>query len=380
MSVTIRRALLSVSNKEGLLDFARGLRSRGIAILSTGGTAAMLREDGIEVTDVAAVTGFPEIMDGRVKTLHPKIHGGLLGRRGTDDAVMAAHGIEPIDLVAVNLYPFAATVAKAGCTFEDAIENIDIGGPAMVRASAKNHDRVTIVVDPLDYGTVLAEIDREDGGVSEETRRRLATKAFAHTAQYDAAVAAYLDRATRPSGAGEFPDLLALQFRKRLDLRYGENPHQHAAFYVATDSQGASVGSASQLQGKELSFNNLADADTAFECVRQFDAPACVIVKHANPCGVAVAGSLGEAYDRAFRTDPTSAFGGIIAFNQPLDGETARTVVERQFVEVIIAPSVEPEAREVCARKENVRLLVTGGLAPSSTRFEIRSLNGGLLL
>jgi phosphoribosylaminoimidazolecarboxamide formyltransferase/IMP cyclohydrolase len=380
VSVTIRRALLSVSNKEGLLDFARGLRSRGITILSTGGTAAMLREDGIDVTDVASVTGFPEIMDGRVKTLHPKIHGGLLGRRGIDDAVMAAHGIEAIDLVAVNLYPFAATVAKPGCTFADAVENIDIGGPAMVRASAKNHERVTIVVDPLDYGTVLAEIDREAGGVSEETRRRLATKAFAHTAQYDAAVAAYLDRATKSAGTSEFPDLLALQFRKRLDLRYGENPHQQAAFYVATDSQGASVGSASQLQGKELSFNNLADADTAFECVRQFEAPACVIVKHANPCGVAVAGSLGEAYDRAFRTDPTSAFGGIIAFNQPLDAGTARTIVERQFVEVIIAPSVEPEAREVCARKENVRLLVTGGLAPSSTRFEIRSLNGGLLL
>ena len=380
MSVTIRRALLSVSNKEGLLDFARALRSRGVTILSTGGTAAMLREDGIEVVDVAAVTGFPEIMDGRVKTLHPKIHGGLLGRRGADDAVMAEHGIEAIDLVAVNLYPFAATVAKPGCSFEDAIENIDIGGPAMVRASAKNHDRVTIVVDPLDYGTVLAEIDRQGGGVSDETRRRLATKAFAHTAQYDAAVAAYLDRATRSAAASEFPDLLALQFRKRLDLRYGENPHQHAAFYVATDSQGASVGSASQLQGKELSFNNLADADTAFECVRQFDAPACVIVKHANPCGVAVAASLREAYDRAFRTDPTSAFGGIIAFNQPLDGETARAIVERQFVEVIVAPSAEPEAREACAKKENVRLLVTGSLAPSNTRFEIRSLNGGLLL
>jgi phosphoribosylaminoimidazolecarboxamide formyltransferase/IMP cyclohydrolase len=380
VSVTIRRALLSVSNKEGLLDFARGLRSRGVTILSTGGTAAMLREDGIEVTDVAAVTGFPEIMDGRVKTLHPKIHGGLLGRRGTDDAVMAEHGIEAIDLVAVNLYPFAATVARPGCTFEDAIENIDIGGPAMVRASAKNHDRVTIVVDPLDYGTVLAEIDREGGGVSDATRRRLATKAFAHTAQYDAAVASYLDRATRPANGSEFPELLALQFRKRLDLRYGENPHQHAAFYVATDSQGASVGSASQLQGKELSFNNLADADTAFECVRQFDAPACVIVKHANPCGVAVATSLREAYDRAFRTDPTSAFGGIIAFNQALDADTARTIVERQFVEVIIAPAVDAEAREVCAKKENVRLLVTGGLAPSNTRHEIRSLNGGLLL
>jgi phosphoribosylaminoimidazolecarboxamide formyltransferase/IMP cyclohydrolase len=380
VSVTIRRALLSVSNKEGLLDFARALRSRGVTILSTGGTAALLREDGIDVTDVASVTGFPEIMGGRVKTLHPKIHGGLLGRQGIDEAVMAEHGIEPIDLVAVNLYPFAATVARPGCSFEDAIENIDIGGPAMVRASAKNHDRVTIVVDPLDYGTILAEIDRSGGSVSDTTRRRLATKAFAHTAQYDAAVANYLDRATRGANTSEFPDLLALQYRKRLDLRYGENPHQQAAFYVATDSQGASVGSASQLQGKELSFNNLADADTAFECVRQFDAPACVIVKHANPCGVAVAASLREAYDRAFRTDPTSAFGGIIAFNQPLDPETARTIVERQFVEVIIAPEVAPEAREVCAKKENVRLLVTGGLAPSNTRFEIRSLNGGLLL
>ena len=379
MSVTIRRALLSVSNKEGLLDFAHALRSRGVTILSTGGTAALLREDGIEVTDVAAVTGFPEIMDGRVKTLHPKIHGGLLGRRGKDDAVMAEHGIEAIDLVAVNLYPFAATIAKPGCTFPDAVENIDIGGPAMVRASAKNHDRVTIVVDPLDYGTVIAEIDRGGGSVSAETRLRLATKAFAHTAQYDATVAAYLDRAARPS-AGEFPELLALQFRKRLDLRYGENPHQQAAFYVATDAQGASIGSAAQLQGKELSFNNLVDADTAFECVRQFDAPACVVVKHANPCGVAVASGLREAYDRAFRTDPTSAFGGIIAFNRPLDGDTARAIVERQFVEVIVAPAADADAREACARKENVRLLVTGGLARSSTRHEIRSLNGGLLL
>jgi phosphoribosylaminoimidazolecarboxamide formyltransferase/IMP cyclohydrolase len=380
MAQTIRRALLSVSNKEGLLEFARALRERGVTLLSTGGTAAILREDGIEVTDVAEVTGFPEIMDGRVKTLHPRIHGGLLGRRGVDDAVMAGHGIEPIDLVAVNLYPFAATVAKPGCTFEEAVENIDIGGPAMVRASAKNHERVTIIVDPLDYGTVLAEIDREGGGVSAQTRRRLATKAFAHTAQYDAAVAAYLDRATRNGAANTLPDLLAMQFRKRLDLRYGENPHQQAAFYVATDSQGASVGSASQLQGKELSFNNLADADTAFECVRQFEAPACVIVKHANPCGVAVAATVREAYDLAFRTDPTSAFGGIIAFNRPLDGETARIIVERQFVEVIVAPAVEPEAREACARKENVRLLATGGLTPSNSRLEFRSLNGGLLV
>jgi phosphoribosylaminoimidazolecarboxamide formyltransferase/IMP cyclohydrolase len=379
VTAPVRRALLSVSNKEGLLEFARALRQRGVAILSTGGTAALLREDGIEVTDVAAVTGFPEIMDGRVKTLHPKIHGGLLGRRGIDDAVMAEHGIEAIDLVAVNLYPFAATIARPDCTFDDAVENIDIGGPAMVRASAKNHDRVTIVVDPLDYGTVIAEIDRAGGGVSADTRRRLATKAFAHTAQYDAAVANYLERATR-AAAGEFPDLLALQYRKRLDLRYGENPHQHAAFYVATDAQGASVGSAAQLQGKELSFNNLADADTAFECVRQFDDPACVIVKHANPCGVATGAGLREAYDRAFRTDPTSAFGGIIAFNRPLDGATAQAVLERQFVEVIVAPGAEPEAREACARKENVRMLVTGGLAASNSRYEIRSLNGGLLL
>ena len=379
MTTPIRRALLSVSNKEGLLDFARELRSRGIALLSTGGTASLLRSNGIEVTDVSAVTGFPEIMAGRVKTLHPKIHGGLLGRRGLDDEVMRTHGIDAIDLVAVNLYPFAATIAKPGCTFEDAVENIDVGGPAMVRAAAKNHDRVAIVVDPLDYGTVLAEMDRNGLAVGPEARLRLATKAFAHTAQYDAAVAAYLERAARPS-SGEFPELLALQFRKRMDLRYGENPHQQAAFYVASDAQGASVGAASQLQGKELSFNNIADADTAFECVRQFEQPACVIVKHANPCGVAVAASIREAYDRAFRTDPTSAFGGIIAFNRPLDGGTAVAIVERQFVEVIVAPAVDPEAREACARKENVRLLVTGSLAASNTRFDSRSINGGLLL
>ncbi len=379
MTNPIRRALLSVSNKEGLLDFARELRSRGIVILSTGGTASALRANGIDVTDVSAVTGFPEIMDGRVKTLHPKIHGGLLGRRGTDDAVMREHGIDAIDLVAVNLYPFAATIAKPGCTFEDAVENIDIGGPAMVRASAKNHDRVAIVVDPLDYGTVLAEMDRHEGGVSAETRLRLATKAFSHTAQYDAMVAAYLDKAARPS-VGEFPELLSMQYRKRLDLRYGENPHQQAAFYVASDAQGASVGAASQLQGKELSFNNIADADTAFECVRQFDEPACVIVKHANPCGVAVSAGIREAYDRAYRTDPTSAFGGIIAFNRELDGATAAAIVERQFVEVIIAPAVDAAAREACARKEGVRLLVTGSMAASNSRFEVRSVNGGLLL
>jgi phosphoribosylaminoimidazolecarboxamide formyltransferase/IMP cyclohydrolase len=383
MTSPIRRALISVSNKEGLLEFAHELARRGVTIVSTGGTARLLRGDGIDAIDVSTVTGFPEIMDGRVKTLHPKIHGGLLGRRGVDEAVMQQHGIEAIDLVVVNLYPFAATIAQPGCTFEDAVENIDIGGPAMVRASAKNHDRVAIVVDPLDYGTVLAEMDREDGSLTAATRLQLATKAFAHTAQYDATVASWLAQAARGNGvAGTagFPDLLPLQFRKRLDLRYGENPHQQAAFYVASDAQGASVGSASQLQGKELSFNNLADADTALECVRQFDAPACVIVKHANPCGVAVSGSIREAYDHAYRTDTTSAFGGIIAFNRPLDMATAAAILERQFVEVIIAPSVEAEAREACAKKENVRLLVTGPLTPSNSRVELRSVNGGLLV
>jgi len=301
VSQTIRRALLSVSNKEGLLEFARALREHDVLLLSTGGTARLLRDDGIEVTDVSEITAFPEIMGGRVKTLHPRIHGGLLGRRSVDDEVMREHGIEPIDLVAVNLYPFAETTARPDCSFDDAVENIDIGGPAMVRAAAKNHDRVAVVVDPLDYGTVLAEMDRNSGAVLAETRLRLATKAFSHTAQYDATVAAYLDRAARPA-VGDFPELLSLQYRKRLNLRYGENPHQQAAFYVATDAQGASLGSASQLQGKELSYNNIADADTAFECVRQFGQPACVIVKHANPCGVAVAEEIRTAYDHAFRT------------------------------------------------------------------------------
>jgi phosphoribosylaminoimidazolecarboxamide formyltransferase/IMP cyclohydrolase len=379
VSVPIRRALLSVSNKEGLLDFARALRGRGVTLLSTGGTAAMLRADGVEVVDVADVTGFPEIMDGRVKTLHPKIHGALLARRGVDDAVMERHGIMPIDLVAVNLYAFAATIASPGCRFEDAIENIDIGGPAMLRAAAKNHDRVAVIVDPLDYGAVLAELERGGGVVSADTRLRLAAKAFAHTAQYDAAVAGYLDGAVRGSRQ-EFPELLALQYRKRYDLRYGENPHQRAAFYAPGDAQGASVGSASQLQGKELSYNNLADADTAFECVRQFDQPACVIVKHANPCGVAIADGLRAAYDLAYRTDPTSAFGGIIAFNRPLDAATAVAILERQFVEVIVAPSVDADAREASARRDNVRLLVTGGVAESNSVLELRSINGGLLV
>ncbi len=374
-----KRALLSVSNKEGLVDFARSLREQGFDILSTGGTASLLEQHGVEVKQVSAETGFPEIMDGRVKTLHPKIHGAILGRRGIDDDVMQEFGIEAIDLVAVNLYPFASTIAKPDCSIEDAIENIDIGGPAMVRAAAKNHERVTIIVDPLDYGIVLNEMSASDGGISAETRRRLAAKAYAHTAAYDATVAEYLDSVSR-AGATGFPDLLPLQFRKRMDLRYGENPHQQAAYYIAANAQGAGMGSASQLQGKALSYNNVADGDTAFECVRQFAQPACVIVKHANPCGVAVAADILSAYNGAYRTDPTSAFGGIIAFNRALDAATATAILERQFVEVIIAPDVDAEAREVCARKSNIRVLTTGGMADTNSRFDFRGVNGGLLV
>jgi phosphoribosylaminoimidazolecarboxamide formyltransferase/IMP cyclohydrolase len=377
VSRVVRRALLSVSNKEGLAEFARALRERGVTLLSTGGTARMLRAEGIETIDVAETTGFPEIMAGRVKTLHPKIHGALLGRRDVDDAVMAQHGIEAIDLLAVNLYPFAATIAREGCTFADAIENIDIGGPAMVRAAAKNHDRVTVIVDPLDYGSVLAELER-DGTVTADTRLRLATKAFAHTAQYDATVASYLDREVRGAQT-DFPEWLALSYRKRMDLRYGENPHQRAAFYLPNEPAGTSVGAASQLQGKDLSYNNLADADTAFECVRQFSAPACVIVKHANPCGVAVAADLRTAYDLAYRTDPTSAFGGIIAFNRELDGRTAQALLERQFVEVLVVPALDAAAREACLRKENLRVLVTRDAQPAGPGTEMRTIHGGLL-
>jgi phosphoribosylaminoimidazolecarboxamide formyltransferase / IMP cyclohydrolase len=376
--MTIRRALLSVSNKDGLIEFAQALHLRGIALLSTGGTATLLEHNGVPVTQVSSHTGFPEIMDGRVKTLHPKIHGGLLGRRDIDDEVMRAHGIEPIDLLVVNLYPFAATVAKAGCTYQAAIENIDIGGPAMVRAAAKNHDRVAVIVDPLDYSAVLDDLQRNAGAVSEATRKRLAAKAFAHTASYDSAVASYLARVNE--GAGDFPQSLDLHFQKRLDLRYGENPHQSAAFYRVADAQGSSIGSAKQLQGRTLSYNNIADGDTAFECVRQFADPACVIVKHANPCGVAIASDTLSAYDRAFKTDPTSAYGGIIAFNRALTASTARAIIERQFVELIIAPEVDADALELCARKENVRVLVTDGLTPSDVRYEYRSVDGGLLV
>jgi phosphoribosylaminoimidazolecarboxamide formyltransferase / IMP cyclohydrolase len=377
----IRRALLSVSNKDGLIELAQALQRHKVAMLSTGGTASLLEKHGVSVTQVSAHTGFPEIMDGRVKTLHPKIHGGLLGRRGVDEDVMRQHGIDAIDLVVVNLYPFAATIAKPGCTYEEAVENIDIGGPAMVRAAAKNHERVVVVVDPQDYPALLEEIESQ-GGVAFATRKRLAAKAYAHTASYDAAVASYLARASQGAGraASEYPDSLTLNFLKRLDLRYGENPHQTGAFYATPDTRGASIGGAQQLQGKTLSYNNIADGDTAFECVRQFAETACVIVKHANPCGVAVASDALAAYDRAYRTDPTSAFGGIIAFNRTLNAATARAIVERQFVELIIAPDVEPEALEICKKKENVRVLVTGPIDPTGLRHEYRSVNGGLLV
>lgn len=370
-----RRALLSVSDKTGIVEFARELRQFGFELVSTGGTARALADAGLPVTEVAAVTGFPEIMDGRVKTLHPKVHGALLGRAGIDDAVMREHGIRPIEVVVVNLYPFAATVARPECSDADAIENIDVGGPAMLRAAAKNHKRVTVLVDPADYPGVLDELRK--GAVSETTRRRLAAKTYAHTAQYDALVAGWLRRQQEEVF---FPDALAVAFRKKQDLRYGENPHQPAAFYADPLATGASVATARQLQGKELSYNNIADADTAIECVRQFDAPACVIVKHANPCGAAVAAGTLDAYLRAYEPDPTSAFGGIIAFNRPVDAETAAAIVERQFVEVIAAPAYAPDALAALAAKQNLRLLQTGPLdASASAAVELKSVAGGLL-
>jgi phosphoribosylaminoimidazolecarboxamide formyltransferase / IMP cyclohydrolase len=375
----VRRALLSVSDKTGLIELARWLAGRNVEILSTGGTARLLASNGLTVREVSSYTGFPEIMDGRVKTLHPKIHGGLLGRRGVDDAVMALHRIAPIDLLVVNLYPFAETAARPNCSYAEAIENIDIGGPAMLRAAAKNHESVAVTVDPADYGALLAELAMHDGCTSLATRSRLAAKAFAHTARYDTMVASFLSERHQVQ-TERFPSTLPLVFDKVQDLRYGENPHQAAAFYRNPVPRGASVATTRVLQGKDLSFNNIADADTAIECVRQFDEPACVIVKHANPCGVAVATSPLEAYDRAYRTDPTSAFGGIIAINRELDAVTAAAIVQRQFVEVLAAPSVAAEATKVLAGKPNVRVLVLGDLsrAPSG-ELEYRSVTGGLL-
>ncbi|GLR64764.1 bifunctional phosphoribosylaminoimidazolecarboxamide formyltransferase/IMP cyclohydrolase [Marinospirillum insulare] len=377
----IRRALLSVSDKNGIVELAKGLLERGVELLSTGGTFKLIKDAGLTVTEVSEHTGFPEMMDGRVKTLHPKIHGGILGRRGQDDAVMAEHQITPIDLVVVNLYPFQATIARDDCTLDMAIENIDIGGPAMVRSCAKNHAYTTILVNTHDYQQVLAEMDSNQGAVTQPTRFNLAVKAFEHTAAYDSAIANYLGRSVE-EGSEDFPRTFNTQFIKRQEMRYGENPHQKAAFYAESSITEACVATAKVLQGKELSFNNVADTDAAFECVKAFNEPACVIVKHANPCGVALGENLHEAYDLAFKTDPTSAFGGIIAFNRKLDALTAQAIVDRQFAEVIIAPGIEASAQEIIASKKNLRLLDASEFWPGERNqaLNFKRVTGGLLV
>ncbi|MGC6326184.1 bifunctional phosphoribosylaminoimidazolecarboxamide formyltransferase/IMP cyclohydrolase [Pasteurella multocida] len=386
----IRQALLSVSDKTGIVEFAQALVQRGVKLLSTGGTAKLLADHGLAVTEVSDYTGFPEMMDGRVKTLHPKVHGGILGRRGTDDEVMSQQGIEGIDMVVVNLYPFAATVAKPNCSLEEAVENIDIGGPTMVRSAAKNHQDVAIVVNNSDFNAILAEMDQHQNSLTLETRFDLAIKAFEHTAQYDAMIANYFGQLVKPyfvaeeedaeAKCGQFPRTLNLNFIRKQTMRYGENGHQKAAFYVEQDVKEASVSTAKQLQGKALSYNNIADTDAALECVKSFDEPACVIVKHANPCGVALDADILAAYNRAYQTDPTSAFGGIIAFNRELDAKTAQTIIDRQFVEVIIAPTVAEEAKALLKAKKNVRVLECGEWSGTQQRLDVKCVNGGLLV
>ncbi|MDG1244689.1 MAG: bifunctional phosphoribosylaminoimidazolecarboxamide formyltransferase/IMP cyclohydrolase [Porticoccaceae bacterium] len=377
----VSRALISVSDKNGVVDFARALNALGVELLSTGGTFRLLQENNIAVTEVSDYTGFPEMMDGRVKTLHPKVHGGILGRRGTDDAVMAEHAIKPIDMVIVNLYPFAATVADPDCTLPNAIENIDIGGPTMVRSAAKNHKDVAIVVNSSDYATVLEEMQANEGQLDYSTRYALMVKAFEHTAGYDGMIANHFGARDTDNNERDFSDTFNVQYFKTQEMRYGENPHQKAAFYTEANPTEASVATAKQLQGKELSFNNIADTDAALECVKQFDQPACVIVKHANPCGVSVAVDIGTAYDLAFATDPESAFGGIIAFNRELDAKTAEAICEKQFVEVIIAPAVSADALAVVATKKNVRLLECGTWGNQRPQdFDYKRVNGGLLI
>jgi phosphoribosylaminoimidazolecarboxamide formyltransferase/IMP cyclohydrolase len=374
-----KQALISVSDKRGVIDFARGLQRLGYRLLSTGGTAKMLADAGLAVTEVAAYTGFPEMLDGRVKTLNPRIHAGLLARRPDPRHMqaLAQHSIDPIDILAVNLYPFEEAVARPGCSFDDAIENIDIGGPAMLRAAAKNHESVAAVVDPDDYGSILEELEARRE-VSAATRLALAKKVFAHTARYDGMIANYLTALDGTVPGSGFPEVMTRQWVKVQQMRYGENPHQQAAFYRERTVGTGLLAGYTQLQGKALSYNNIADADAAWECVRSFDECACVIVKHANPCGVAVAGSPAESYAKAFRTDPTSAFGGIIAFNRPLDGAAAQAVA-KQFVEVVIAPDFDAAAREVLAGKQNVRVLT---VAPGTAQndFDFKRVGGGLLV
>ncbi len=379
----VRRALLSVSDKTGLIDLARALAARNVELLSTGGTAKAIREAGLPVKDVSDVTGFPEMMDGRVKTLHPMVHGGLLGRAGTDDAVMAEHGIAPIDLLVLNLYPFESVTAKADCSLADAVENIDIGGPAMLRSAAKNFARVAVATSPDQYDALLAELANNDGQLSAAKRFELSVAAFNCVAQYDAAISNYLSAVTDTSAAvpvrNEYPAQMNSSFIKVMDLRYGENPHQSGVFYRDLYPVPGTLATFVQLQGKELSYNNLADADAAWECVRQFDVPACVIVKHANPCGVAVAADIGAAYEMAYNTDPTSAFGGILAFNRTLDAATAKAILDRQFVEVLIAPDYEPAALDYATKKANVRVLrIPAGDARNN--YDTKRIGSGLLI
>ena len=375
----VRRALLSVSDKTGLVELAQALVALGIDLVSTGGTAAAIRDAGLPVRDVSDLTGFPEMMDGRVKTLHPMVHGGLLGRSGTDDAVMAAHGIEPIDLLVLNLYPFEKVAANPDASMDDIIENIDIGGPAMLRSAAKNYARVAVATDPAQYGQVVAELQTNKGTLSAATRFALSVAAFNRVARYDACISDYLSSLGVDGERSLFPAQQNITVTKAMDLRYGENPHQQGAFYRDVNPVPGALATFTQLQGKELSYNNLADADAAWECVRQFDRAACVIVKHANPCGVAESQSCLDSYEQAYATDPTSAFGGIIAFNRKLDAQTAKAILDRQFVEVLAAPDYEPAALDVCAKKSNVRVLrIPEG--PARNRFDFKRVGSGLLV
>ncbi|HPM55938.1 MAG TPA: bifunctional phosphoribosylaminoimidazolecarboxamide formyltransferase/IMP cyclohydrolase [Thermomonas sp.] len=379
-SVAIRRALLSVSDKTGLLDLAKALASRGVELLSTGGTAKALRDAGLAVKDVSEHTGFPEMMDGRVKTLHPKVHGGLLGRAGIDDAVMAEHGIDAIDLLVLNLYPFAKVSMDPSSTFEDVIENIDIGGPAMLRSAAKNFARVAVATDPAQYTGIVDELNASAGTLSAKTRFALAVAAFDNVAFYDACISNFLSAKQEDGSHAQFSAQANGNFVKVMDLRYGENPHQQAAFYRDLWPAPGSLATFTQLQGKELSYNNIADSDAAWECVRQFDAPACVIVKHANPCGVAVGAACGDAYELAYATDPTSAFGGILAFNTKLDAATCKAILDRQFVEVLIAPDYEDGALEYARKKANVRVLRIPMAKPSPGFIDTKRVGSGMLM
>ncbi|MFB6434530.1 MAG: bifunctional phosphoribosylaminoimidazolecarboxamide formyltransferase/IMP cyclohydrolase [Candidatus Malihini olakiniferum] len=384
--IRIRRALLSVSEKTGVVEFAQALSQCGVELLSTGGTARLLADASLPVIEVSDYTGFPEMMDGRVKTLHPKVHGGILGRRGTDDAIMAEHNISPIDMVVVNLYPFAQTVARFDCSLAHAVENIDIGGSTLVRSAAKNYKDVAIVVKSSDYTDILKEMDANERSITLQTRFNLAIKAFEHTAAYDSIIANYFGTMLPPYHSEpdklvwHFPRTLNLNFIKKHDMRYGENRHQQAAFYIEETLKEASVATAKQLQGKDLSYNNIADTDVALECVKEFAEPACVIVKHANPCSVAIGNSILVAYERAYKTDPTSAFGGIIAFNRKLNEATAQAIISRQFVEVIIAPSASAAILKVTAAQQNVRVLTCGQWQKRISGLDFKRVNGGLLV